>query len=287
MGPPIALGPPVMAFAAAFFWALVGSPPANAAAELLDVLTLSDAALPIATAAPPWLPFLAFVALLSAPLGTNDGEWVWANSSLRPKLHAFAALHLVEKDPSAWLVNLGDWLSEALRGLCDRLAKTFTEESFGDALLASTLWAFAAPLMPSECRAVCWGMQDPAVLVLLSRTLPMSPRSEHKENVLNELDGDVDESSDSKTKGMLLWPLSAYLGPPREEFKVVQHAVETLGIDKFQDTKPYVADVSWPAILAMHHHAQHHGKLSPLLENDRRKDRDSTMGSVGSLNELE
>merc|ERR1712203_1042324 len=94
-------------------------------------------------------------------------------------------------------------------------ALVFTEESFGDALLAHALWAFAVPSMPTECRAVCWGVQDPAVLVLLSRALPAKKIT----NGTRDLDGE----------GPLLWPLQAYLGPPKEDFEVSNHAVEVLG----------------------------------------------------------
>merc|ERR1712203_1009125 len=107
-------------------------------------------------------------------------------------------------------------------------ALVFTEESFGDALLAHALWAFAVPSMPTECRAVCWGMQDPAVLVLLSRALPKVPIS----------DGHlfVREASSSTA---LLWSLQAYLAPG-EDLNVVKHAAEVLG----------TVSSTWPALLA-------------------------------------
>jgi len=237
---PPGLGPPSLAFAAAPFWALAASPPLGAVRELLEVLSSPEAAV-LASAVPPWLPFVSFAALLGAPLGSRnedlDLHWAWSEKSLRPLLLAFVDQHVRGKDPSVWLSAGSDWLSETLRGLCHRLAIAFLEESFGDKLMARTLWGFAAMEMPSECREVCWGAQDPAILVLLSRSLQVS----------GPAPGAGDEA--------LFWPLASYLGPQTESLDLVQQAGTVLAS---------VASQNWPALLAAHHRARHGGGASPL-----------------------
>jgi len=265
LGPPPALGPAALSFVAAPCWALIASPPAEAALALLELLTLPQVAEAVLAVAPPWLPFVAFVALLSAPLvtSTDDKTWAWANTAIRKSLSCFVAVFLQHNNP-VWLRSHADWLGEALRGLCDRLATAFVEESFGDTLVAKTLWAFAAPDMPTECRAVCWGMQDTAVLVLLSRSLPAQAPEE------------------------LVWPLATYLSP-HEEKETVAHAAATLNLAV--DGAPARGPVSghstssWPAQLLRHHLAQEHGQPSPLLQQQQQQQ--PMCGRTGSLDELE
>lgn len=284
---PEAAGPPYLAFAAAPFWALAASPPIDAATELLEVLASPQAA-PLAAAAPAWLPFVAFTAFLAAPPWSSNVEsqapgagcghddrnasageqWPWSNGATRPLLRAFAMRHLSHQDPSVWLASLPDWLSATLRGLCDRLATIFTEESFGDDLVANALWGFAASGMPAECRAVCWGSQDPAVLVLLSRALPVP-------TPLNAADGP------------LLWPLKAYIGPPLEDIDVVERAAEVIGTG----TNSALGTSSWPLLLATHHLARHDGRVSAFdTSGQGRKAMTSPRGTAaaaGSLDEME
>ncbi|CAE8620973.1 unnamed protein product [Polarella glacialis] len=243
---PEALGPPALAFAAAPFWALLASPPSGAVHSLLEALG-SSAAEGLARAAPPWLPFLAFVSVLCTPMDgkSSCGErcWAWKNDKLRASLRRYAVLHL-NQDPALWFIADADWLREALRGLCNRLALTFTEESFGDELLASALWAFAASPMPLECRSICWGSQDPGVLTLLSRTLP-----------LREEDG----SAQLASRELLIWPLSSYLDAA-EDLEVVKQAAATLGVEAKRMVEKDASGnytfcatsrpSSWPALLA-------------------------------------
>lgn len=220
-----------MAFAAAPFWALMASPPRDAAHALLDILIKPSAASLIA-AVPPWLPFLTFVSLLSAPLATGarnpsvgDSEsWAWSgdvpNGNMRAQLESFVGMYL-QADPSSWLNNRADWLSECLRGLCDRLAKVFAEEAYYDKLLAKSLWAFAVPAMPVECRAVCWGAEDSAVVGNLSRSLLTSdfgPTGAVQKGLQDEL----------ASMAPLLWPVSSYLGPGLEDKDVLERASEAL-----------------------------------------------------------
>eukprot|EP00747_Dinoflagellata_sp_TGD_P004354 gnl/TRDRNA2_/TRDRNA2_111180_c2_seq1.p1 gnl/TRDRNA2_/TRDRNA2_111180_c2~~gnl/TRDRNA2_/TRDRNA2_111180_c2_seq1.p1 ORF type:complete len:396 (+),score=46.21 gnl/TRDRNA2_/TRDRNA2_111180_c2_seq1:36-1190(+) len=233
---PHALGPPDLCFAAAPFWALMTSPPREAVVGLLELLTEPIAAEAFTEAAPPWLPFFAFVSILSTPLG--DG-WVWTEGPLRAQLFKFVSLYFAQEP--AWLVTeVSDWLQESLRGLCDRLCRVFMEESFGDVLLARTLWAFATPCMPLECREVVWGGKDLAVLLLLRRTLPA---------------GDTEHT--------LLWPLKTYL-EPLEEDAVLQRATETLKAEEEQHGPRGRSSTSWPVVLLKHHHALREGCESPL-----------------------
>jgi len=216
--------------------------------------------------APPWLPFVAFASILSTPLvaSTDDKTWAWANMDMQKSLCRFVTLLLQPNDPVPWLRSRADWLGEALRGLCDRLVIAFVEESFGDALVAKALWAFAAPDMPTECRAACWGMQDPAVLMLLSRALPAQAPEE------------------------LVWPLAAYLSP-HEEKETVAQAAATLNLDAdWASTRgPGSGNgaLSWPAQLLRHHLAQENGQPSPLLQQQQQQQ--PVCGGPGSLDELE
>ncbi|CAE8704807.1 unnamed protein product [Polarella glacialis] len=214
--------------------------------SLLEALG-SSAAEGLARAAPPWLPFLAFVSVLCTPMDgkSSCGErcWAWKNDKLRASLRRYAVLHL-NQDPALWFIADADWLREALRGLCNRLALTFTEESFGDELLASALWAFAASPMPLECRSICWGSQDPGVLTLLSRTLP-----------LREEDG----SAQLASRELLIWPLSSYLDAA-EDPEIVKQAAATLGVEAKRMVEKDASGTytfcatsrpsSWPALLA-------------------------------------
>eukprot|EP00930_Biecheleria_cincta_P058705 TRINITY_DN44502_c0_g1_i1.p1 TRINITY_DN44502_c0_g1~~TRINITY_DN44502_c0_g1_i1.p1 ORF type:complete len:1372 (-),score=277.45 TRINITY_DN44502_c0_g1_i1:49-4164(-) len=239
---PEGLGPARLAFAAAPFWALMSSPPRAATASLLEFLGRGGASC-LALAAPPWLPFLAFASVLSVPLGFDatcrdeDSSpeglyWAWKDARLRELLEAYAAEHFKRKEPT-WLHDMSDWLGEALRGLCDRLAKVFVEESFGDSIVARALWAFAAPAMPPECRAVCWGREEPAVLALLRRSLSLRP--------------------DDSTASELFWPLAAYLEPPEDQDKLPPGLVGVTARD-------------WPTQIALHHLALQNFQPSPLLK---------------------
>ncbi|CAK9047514.1 unnamed protein product [Durusdinium trenchii] len=127
-------------------------------------------ALEVSKAAPPWLPFVAFANVMAAK--DEQGEFFWRNETSRALLERFAERHLRRRPSWAQAVHAGEWLSELLRGLCDRLAKIFLEESFMDSLVASVLWSFSASFMPAECQAVCWGSDDLTLLRFLDRALP-------------------------------------------------------------------------------------------------------------------
>mmetsp|Transcript_57251 Transcript_57251/g.113759 ORF Transcript_57251/g.113759 Transcript_57251/m.113759 type:complete len:306 (+) Transcript_57251:2-919(+) len=261
LGPPPALGPASLSFIAAPFWALIASPPVEAALALLELVTLPSVAEAVLAMAPPWLPLVAFAAVLSTPLvaRTNDKTWAWANIDIRERLCCFVKVFLQSHDPVPWLRTRADWLGEALRGLCDRLVTAFVEDSFGDTLVAKALWAFAAPDMPTECREACWGMQDTAVLVLLSRSLPAQLSEE------------------------LVWPLATYLSP-HEEKETMAHAAATLNLaaDGALNRGPS-SSPSWPVQLLRHHLAQEHGQPSPLLQQQQQQ----VCCRPGSLDELE
>ncbi|CAJ1402304.1 unnamed protein product [Effrenium voratum] len=122
----------------------------------------------LARAVPPWLPFLTFANLMAT---CGEEGYAWRDPEARPLLETFCQRHLQGRELS--FID-GEWLPEILRGLCDRVAKIFLEESFMDGLLASLLWAFSAKAMPQECQKVVWGAEDPALLRLLDRALPSS-----------------------------------------------------------------------------------------------------------------
>eukprot|EP00928_Gymnodinium_smaydae_P061362 TRINITY_DN4545_c0_g1_i1.p1 TRINITY_DN4545_c0_g1~~TRINITY_DN4545_c0_g1_i1.p1 ORF type:complete len:981 (-),score=99.24 TRINITY_DN4545_c0_g1_i1:72-3014(-) len=225
---PLALGPPTLSFAAAPFWALAASPPRDAAFELLHALADPEAR-GLKDAVPPWLPFVAIVAFLARGSLNDVGSCVGAD--IRPCLEAYAQVHLSD-EPTTWLPVREEWLGECLRGLCDALAKVLTEDSYHDAFLAKVMWAFAAPSMPEECRAVCWGKEDPAVLLLASRALKTA----------NE-DGDG-----------LLWTWSTYVGPTLEEHGLLERASTALTAIHGGDG---VRAVSLPATIAAHQLAAH------------------------------
>merc|ERR1719193_1662762 len=104
--------------------------------------------------------------------------------------------------------------------------------------------------MPSECRDVCWGAQDPAILALLSRALPASQGA---------------WGAGSAGDEALVWPLQAYLGPQAESPELVHSALESLGISEEGALGAAAATpASWPGLLAAHHSACARGAPSPL-----------------------
>jgi len=159
---PEALGPPSLALAAAPFWALATADASCCGVrELLKPLVTLEAS-DLSKAVPPWLPFVTFASLLCQ-------SKAWRDETCRELLERYVDRH-VRSSPS-WKDYLSqEWISELMRGLCDRLAKIFLEESFMDTLLASTLWSFSASFMPPACRAVCWG-EDATLLRFLDRAL--------------------------------------------------------------------------------------------------------------------
>ncbi|CAJ1448476.1 unnamed protein product [Effrenium voratum] len=161
-----ALGPPVLSFASSAFWALPHLP-LHVLRKMLAPLGRPEAE-QLARAVPPWLPFLTFANLMAT---CGEEGYAWRDPEARPLLETFCQRHLQGRELS--FID-GEWLPEILRGLCDRVAKIFLEESFMDGLLASLLWAFSAKAMPQECQKVVWGAEDPALLRLLDRALPSS-----------------------------------------------------------------------------------------------------------------
>eukprot|EP00929_Paragymnodinium_shiwhaense_P112191 TRINITY_DN80450_c0_g1_i1.p1 TRINITY_DN80450_c0_g1~~TRINITY_DN80450_c0_g1_i1.p1 ORF type:complete len:1395 (-),score=282.07 TRINITY_DN80450_c0_g1_i1:15-4199(-) len=249
---PLPLGPPILALASAPFFALLCSPPRDAAAALVEALA-SPSSAAVADATPPWLPFLSFVALLSTPLAEDDG-WAFEDEHMRKHLGEYADVHL-QKAPM-WLDGCADWLKNVLRGLCERLAKTFLEQSFGDVLLARVLWCFSAPSMPAECRAVCWGVGDnidSAVFLNLHRVLIRQP-------------GEDGGNAPPRHATTLLWPLTTYLSTDTEEEKVLTTVCATLGLDAETPaaTAAAAALSSWPAALALHQVSVMKGQTSAL-----------------------
>lgn len=269
---PSAMGPPSLAFAPAAFWALACAPPPEAAKELLEVLSRPGAET-LADASPPWLPFIAFISLLGTPLGptqlpsedsnVDDGcvRWAWSDPRTKNLLAPFADRHFKHKNPSNWLNFRGAWLTETLRGLCDRLSIVFLEESFGNLLVARALWSFAAGAMPQECREVCWGSQDPAVPALLAKVLRVG------ENAVSE---------------PLFWPLDCYLGPEPESVELLTTAAAAL---------EGVPNKSWLGVMMAHHQSLHKGEASTLMvENNVGRNADvqgPVQTSSSSLNEME
>eukprot|EP00434_Breviolum_minutum_P019241 symbB.v1.2.016958.t1/scaffold1308.1/size125923/4 len=163
---PEALGPPSLAFAAAPFWALAMATSVQSVNALLAPLVRPEA-LDLSNAVAPWLPFIAFASVLCG----SEADFVWRDATCRGLLQRYADRHL--RTTPSWKNHASqEWFSELMRGLCDRLAKIFLEESFMDELLACALWSFSAKFMPPACRAVCWGNDDAALLRFLDRALP-------------------------------------------------------------------------------------------------------------------
>eukprot|EP00435_Cladocopium_sp_Y103_P023117 s1871_g5.t1 len=159
---PEALGPPSLSLAAAPFWALATASSQGRIRALLKPLVTPEA-VDLSKAVPPWLPFVTFASLLAGH------SKAWRDETCRELLERYVDRHL--RSSPSWKDYLSqEWISELMRGLCDRLAKIFLEESFMDSLLASTLWSFSASFMPPACRAVCWG-EDATLLRFLDRAL--------------------------------------------------------------------------------------------------------------------